>query len=150
MMNVQLRELIERCVESKSAHLIDLVLRGSNHKTVIEVFVDAESGVTTTLCSEISREISDALSLTQLLSRDYMLTVSSPGVDRPLKFFWQYTKHIGRQMRMKLNTETGVQDVTGKCVAVDEQAVTLETTKPEQSIRVAFASIREAKVQVPW
>lgn len=150
MMSTQLSELIERCAESKSAHLIDLVVRGSNHKTVVEVFVDAEAGVTTSLCSEISKEIADALTLTPLFARDYMLTVSSPGVDRPLKFPWQYTKHIGRPIRIKMDTENGVQELTGKCLAANEQAVTLEIPKLEQPMEVAFASIREAKVQVPW
>ena len=150
MMTAEMRELIVRCVEQRSAHLIDLVTRGSDHKSVIEVFIDASQGVTAGLCSDVSRDIAETLKQSHLAPRDYTLTVSSPGIERPLRFPWQYFKHVGRGLRLTIDTGVGAQVVTGKCIAADAESVTLEVSGRQEPMQVAFGAIREAKVTVPW
>lgn len=151
MVNTQeLEVLLEECAARHGAHLIDLVLRGRQHKPVIEVFIDSEAGVTTELCSEVSREVARALIVQPIVTASYDLIVSSPGIERPIKFTWQYQKHIGRVFHVRVQGETGVIEHTGKLVAMDDKGITLETGKNGDRTAVVFEMIMDARVKAPW
>ncbi len=147
-MNKQLRDLIEGCVHCKAAHLIDLVVRGAHAKPILEVFIDSENGVTTDVCSAVSREIAEVLDSTRVIARDYTLTVSSPGIDRSLRFPWQYQKHVGRMLRVKTKKGEQTEELNGVCKAADETGVTIETKNGP--VVLAYDAISEAKVKAPW
>lgn len=136
--------LAEECSTKHSAHVVDITVRGSQHKTVLEIFVDAESGVTTELCSGISRELGLLLDERNIVKGSYQLVVSSPGIDRGLKFPWQYKKHVGR--KLKLKTATGLH--TGKLVATHDEELVMEIEK--EAVPFRFDAIQEATVQAPW
>ncbi|MFN0158238.1 MAG: ribosome maturation factor RimP [Bacteroidota bacterium] len=150
MVNDQLREVINRCADQHAAHVIDVVLRGRHHRPIVEVFIDTEEGVTTELCSEVSREIASILLAEPLINPAYELIVSSPGIERPLIFPWQYKKHVGRKLIVKTNSDAGLVEQIGDCAAVDESGITLHTGKSQETVRIEFASIKEARVKAPW
>lgn len=64
----------------------------------LEVFVDSDTTMTFRKCQRISRFLEAWLDEEQPLGEAYTLNVSSPGVDRPLKFHRQYVKNIGRTL----------------------------------------------------
>ncbi|MDL1893086.1 hypothetical protein FBQ87_09385 [Sphingobacteriales bacterium CHB3] len=136
--------LAEECAAKHSAHVVDVSVRGSQHKTVLEIFVDAESGVTTELCSGISRELGVLLDERNIVKGSYQLVVSSPGIDRGLKFPWQYKKHVGRKLRLR--TAAGLH--TGKLVATNDEELVMEIEK--EAVPFRFDAIQEATVQAPW
>lgn len=143
------RQLIEQSVAESKAQLVDVNFRGHYRKPVIEVFIDSPGAVTTDLCAEVSRRISGALEGKDLVSADYRLEVSSPGLDRPMKFLWQFTKQCGRPFRftLALPEEGGV--LTGTLTAVEDDVLVVKSTDGAES-RVRFADIREARIVLPW
>jgi ribosome maturation factor RimP len=146
----ELHPIVNESVSACSAHVIDLVLRGDPRRPVVEVFVDAEGAVTTDLCSEISRRIAAGIDAGGFLSSAYRLEVSSPGIERPLKYHWQYRKHMGRDLQVKVQTAEGTPaEVRGTLIAADEEGIQLRTQRGEE-VRVLFAAIRETKVMPPW
>ena len=148
MVSEEILKLIDECVAKHSAHTIDVTVRGSQHKSTVEIFVDAEAGVTSDLCSTISRDIADMFDARELFKAQYQLEVSSPGIERPLKFPWQYKKHIGRKLDVTVRVENGSEVQTGKLFSVTDEGVTLETSKGPAQIR--FDAIQQAIVKVPW
>jgi ribosome maturation factor RimP len=144
----QLRDVITAAVERKGVHCVDLVIRGDRGKPVLEVFVDTEQGITTEICADVSREVSTAIEQTDLISGPYRLDVSSPGIDRPLTFLWQYRKHAGRRILVKCTAEAGEQSIEGTLVAVGADEITVQTNAG--LIVVKFASIVEARIPAPW
>lgn len=148
-MDQQLRDLVEESVRRHGAEVIDVVLRGDAANRVLQVFADARDGMTIDRCSEISRTLTAALDAAGLVRRGYRLEVSSPGIDRPLRFTWQYRKHLGRRFRVTFDGPEGRALQEGVLGAVDDEAIVLETPSAGQ-VRVAFDRIREAKVLLPW
>lgn len=144
-----LRDAITAAVERKGVHCIDLVIRGDRGRPVIEVYVDAEQGITTEICAEVSREVAAAIDASNLIGGEYRLDVSSPGIDRPLKFPWQYRKHSGRHIQVKVRAEGGEQTVDGTLAGVGEDAITVQTKTGEPTV-VFFATILEARIPAPW
>lgn len=119
-------------------------MRGKHNRPVVEVFVDSVEGVTSDLCTAISRDVGKVLNTLEGFAHTYTLVVSSPGIERPLMYPWQYHKHIGRTLLVKF--PDGEQQGTLKAVGHD--TITLASVNGEQEI--AFAVIERAIVQAPW
>ena len=150
MVSQGLQNAVEACVSQHRAQVIELTVRGEHGSRVIEVFIDAEQSVTSELCTQLAREISDLLNDRRLVDGPYRLTVSSPGLDRPLTFEWQYQKHMGRVMQLRTRSSTEEQLITGTLVGVENGGILLRVAGESQPLRVSFATILEAKIKTPW
>ncbi len=143
-----LKALLVEIVERHNAHVVDLVFRGERNSQVIELFVDSEGPLTTDQCAEISRDSLAMIEEAKALHNPFRLVVSSPGIQRPLKFPWQYRKHVGRDLILHCGTGAMAQTTSGKLVKVQDDTVVLETKGVQKS--VSFSEISEATVKAPW
>ncbi|MBK6913821.1 MAG: hypothetical protein IPH11_09205 [Ignavibacteriales bacterium] len=134
--------------ERNNLFLIDLILRGNESKRIIEVYIDGEVIVTADTLAAISREIDDRIYKEELISGSYRLDVSTPGVERPLKYLQQYVKHIGRKMQMKVNLNGGEKEFTGKLLRIEESNLFFEIENVESLIK--FEQIISAKVIISF
>ena len=150
VVNEEMRGAIGACAECKGAHLIDLVVRGSRGRAVIEVFIDAETVVTNDVCSEVSREIAEAIDRSAWISGSYRLDVSSPGIDRPLRFPWQYRKHVGRKLSATWKAAEGTRQITGTLVSADDARIAIDPGKGRPGVTIEFDALTEGKVVTPW
>ena len=100
--------------------LVDLQLHA---KEKLEVFIDADSGITFEKCQKISRYLEEYLDKEEWLGPKYILEVSSPGISRPLKIPRQYVKNIGR--KIEIRTKDGDKK-SGLLIAADQEEVTIE------------------------
>ena len=86
------------------------------------------------------------------LNESYVLEVSTPGVDHPLKFNRQYAKHVGRTLKVVLRD----QSIEGKLVNVSSVAISLEQTtgagkkKEIKTIEIQFSDIEKSFVLVSF
>jgi ribosome maturation factor RimP len=143
------RQIIEASVVESQASIVDIVMRGHYRKPLLEVYLDAPGAVTTDVCAAVSRRIAKALDGKDLIAADYRLEVSSPGLDRPFRFLWQYTKHTGRPFRIVVAGAPEGEAVTGTLVRVDNDVVVLKD-KADTEVRIPFGDIREARIVLPW
>jgi len=140
--------IFEEVVSKHNYFLIDIVFRGNDKNVVMEIFVDNEKGVTTEGCAKISRELTSILDERLGITEKYRLDVSSPGVDRPLKFIEQYPKHIGRKFEIKYSENDQNKKITGKLVRIENGDLFFESPKAE--VKINFNSIKNAKVLVSF
>lgn len=111
---------------------------------MVEVVVDAEVGVTSDLCSVISRDVSKVLDAIEGFPDMYTLIVSSPGIERPLRYLWQYPKHVGRRLLVKVHGA----EHRGTLRAVGENTITIESDDGTRDI--PFGTIEQTFVMAPW
>lgn len=146
MATPDLESLVEQCISKHGLHLIDLVIKNEGKGKSLEVYIDSEQGVTTKVCSEVSRDVASALQSAGVVQNRLM--VSSPGIARPLKFPWQYKKHVGRDLMLKIRGGDGENDIVGSLESVDDNALVLKKNGEPRSI--AFDVILDAQVKAPW
>ena len=89
-------------VEAKGFELVDVewVKEGANW--YLRAYIDKENGITVDDCEEVSRALSDLLDEEDFISENYILEVSSPGLDRPLKKEKDFARSIGKDVEVKL------------------------------------------------
>lgn len=143
----QINNKIEEIVKAHGFILVDVVLRGDNHLRIIEVFIDGEKGITALDCANVSRDLNEIIELENLIESSYRLDVSSPGVERPLKFLIQYFKHINRKFEIKYN-DGADKILTAKLVRIEGEDLFFAVKDDEYKIK--FGEITEAKVLISF
>lgn len=94
---------------------------------IINVEIDKyEGNVSMKDCMSVSRNVEHNLDRED---EDFELHVSSAGLDRGLRVLPQYTKNIGRQVKVKLH-EGG--SLEGELTAASHEQITVQTTRKEK------------------
>jgi ribosome maturation factor RimP len=145
----RIRELVRPIAEEHHAYVVDVSVRGERGVKVAEVFIDADEGVTATLCQGISRELSRKLDAVESSAGSYDLVVSSPGIDRPLRFPRQYPKHVGRAIELSVREGSGVSSLKGTLLGAGEESILLGVDGKEER-RIPFGDIIEARIVAAW
>jgi ribosome maturation factor RimP len=143
----------ERLVEELTQPLlgIGLDLEGveltpAGRRRVLRVAVDKDGGVTLDDVAEATKEISRVLDDSDVMGEQpYTLEVTSPGVDRPLTLPRHWRRNVGRLVTV--TTSDGA-SLTGRVVAADEGAVTLQDTGGSAARQVRLVEVAKARVQV--
>jgi len=82
----QLRQVAEAVVRDNFLELFELKLRPQGKKLILTVVLDKKSGlVSLDECAAVSRDLEKRLDEMDLIGVPYLLEVSSPGLDRPLR-----------------------------------------------------------------
>ncbi len=148
LIDENIKEIVRKAVEDKQFLLIDLVIRGSEQKKVIEVFIDGERNISAEDCANVSQDIDSQLKILLAKNPDYRLDVSSPGVDRPLKFLSQFRKHINRKFDVSYKSGDEIKNLTGKLAAIDGDYLTFLVNNKE--VIINFNNIIKAKVLISF
>jgi len=88
-------EAAEHLLQGTGFEVVDVEAVGSSRGLVVRVFVDKPDGVTIDDCARISRALADEIEAVGLLDGRYVLEVSSPGIDRPLRRPADYERFAG-------------------------------------------------------
>lgn len=145
----KISEIARPIVEAREAFIVDLRMRGERASKIVEIFIDADRGVTTELCADVSRELSRELDLLNILTGRYHLVVSSPGIDRPLKFARQYRRHIGRTLTVKHRTAVQPPTLEGELIEAGVNGIEIRVSDGTV-LRFSFDEIVEARVKPAW
>jgi ribosome maturation factor RimP len=142
-------ELIEQVVNTKGFFMVDLVFRGERNNRVIEVYVDSETDVSADDCAEISRQIDKKLEEENKFESGYRLEVSSPGVNRPLKYFKQFRKHINRKFDVSYRESDTIKKFSGRLKSIEGNSLVFLNSSREEII-IDFSNIIKAKVIISF
>jgi len=159
LVNLEKTIEIENYLRDELPHLleedlfvVEIVIKGHSNKPLIYLLIDGDEGITIDKCAEISRKIRNILEETLLLN-DYVLEVSSPGVDKPLKLKRQYHRHQGRRLKVNLQDE---RILTGELLKVNQDTIKLAAEKKvkkkmiKEELDIPFNEIAKTKVLVSF
>ena len=79
-----MRAMLEPGVKALGFELVDTELSGGAGQTVLRVYIDHPRGINVDDCAKVSRQLSAVLDVEDPIAGQYLLEVSSPGLDRPL------------------------------------------------------------------
>ena len=134
--------------KSLSFELVELNIRRLGKVIQVEVFVDKESGgITMDECSAVNRQLSRYLEEKNLIADDYVVEVSSPGLDRPLKIKKDFLRAKGAEVRFHLiDMIEGKKEHSGIIKTVEDNAVYVETKKI--TVVIPFDKIQKAVLMI--
>ncbi|MDD5435175.1 MAG: ribosome maturation factor RimP [Nitrospira sp.] len=145
-----IKETIKSVVDAHGFLLEDVEYITQGKRWVLRIYIDKEGGVTLDDCAGVSSEISRILDSGEVISHSYVLEVSSPGLDRPLKTINDYARYKGRLA--KINTRNPYNNMTsfkGRIVSVEGEKIVVETEK-EGVLEILFSDVANAKLVVEF
>lgn len=134
--------------------LVELKMGGSKGRPVVDVRVDRLDleKVTVGDCERASRAIEARLDADEsLITSRYVLEVSSPGMDRPLRTVAEWRRFVGRRASVNSLKLHGRQEVEIVAVDGDADAVSLRLRDQKGTEHViAFADVTDARLAFHW
>jgi ribosome maturation factor RimP len=142
-----LRSLAEPIVSGHDCDLEDVVIRRAGKRRLVRLVVDhASDGLTLDLVAAMSRDISRALDDSSVLGESsYVLEVTSPGVDRPLREPRHWERALGRIVRV---TPRSGDPIEGRVTQTGQAEVVLDVDGIPTP--VDLADVARASVQVEF
>ena len=152
MLSESLIEPFRAKLDELGLDLADLRIGGTSQRPLVQVRIewplsDPARRVTVDDCARASRALEAWLDQGGQLGARYVLEVSSPGLDRPLRWPRHWARFVGREVQA---TVAGLGRVRARIVAVpDEHTVVLQPAGGEPST-VRLADVRDARLAVDW
>ena len=142
----RIKELVEERIADTEMFIVEVSVSSAN-RIVIEL--DGMEGVTIDDCVQVSRHVESNLDRE---TQDFELQVSSAGIDKPLRDRRQFTKNLGRDVRLQLN-DGG--ELKGVLLEVGEQLkMRIPASKkkklPEREELIDWENIRETKIIISF
>ncbi len=100
-------------------------------------------------CASLSRALSEILEAADPISEEYVLEVSSPGIDRPLTALEDYARFAGHEARLELGHGVdGRRRFKGRLLGVEGSDVLMDVTDEKEThrMRLPYSDIAEAKL----
>jgi ribosome maturation factor RimP len=122
----------------------------NQHDQILRLFIDHENGVDLEGCVKANKILDESMQLDQDVPAGGTLEVSSPGVERPLRRFRHFEKHVGAQVLVRLTEKVeGRRTATGRLVGVGpEDEIVLEL--PEGDWRFPLGLLHRASLVYEW
>lgn len=141
----QIIELVEPILDGMGFELVDVEYLCERGRWVLRLYIDKTKGVTLDDCALVSRELGDLIDSRDFVPHRYVLEVSSPGLDRPLRKEKDFIRVIGRKIKVRTVTPVkGRRNFTG--YLRDVQNGTLSMDVEGQMVALAWSEIGKANL----
>ena len=143
-----IKQLLQPILDANDAELVDIILNRSKNKSHLRILVDKEKAITLEECSIINRQLGDILETSGAIQGSYLLEVSSPGLDRPLKHKRDFEKVAGKEIELFAKEPiNGKPFFHANVNSVDTEGVYLKL-KDNQILKIAFENISRANLVI--
>ena len=117
-LELKILELAKPIAAENGCYIYDLEYIKEGKSRVLRIYADKESdGISLDECEAISRKISEVLDKSDPISENYMLEVSSPGIERRLRNPEHFEKYLGETIDIGLyQAINGSKTLSGKLI----------------------------------
>jgi ribosome maturation factor RimP len=141
--------LIGPAVEAAGYRLVRLRVLGGKRKTLQIMAERADGQMDVEDCARLSRAVSEVLEASDPMSEDYVLEVSSPGIDRPLTAQVDFARFAGHEARVEMTRELeGRRRFKGLLIGVEDRDVLMDVRGDNgtRRVRLPLLDIADAKL----
>lgn len=100
----ELETFVSDFLKNQNLDLVEMIHRYEGGDLFLRILVDKpEGGINMGECAQVNRSLGEALDAKNLLEQRYILEVSSPGLDRPLKSEADFKRSLNKNIKFFLN-----------------------------------------------
>ena len=139
-----IKKVLEEDIERLGCKVWGLELFGRRSNQTLRIYIDKNEGISVKDCETVSKHVSKVLDTENDFSENYMLEVSSPGLDR--KFFYkeQYKDYLNEPLKVTFIESQNKKTIQGRLEGTDETSIKLE--QKDGTKQIAFSSIIQANL----
>lgn len=142
-------QLVEPTITGLGYELWGIERQRLGQRQLIRLYIDAPDGIALEDCERVSAQVGDLLEAESAVRGDYVLEVSSPGMDRVLFQPSQWSRFIGEDVQLRLRAPIeGQRRLLGRLLAANDDEVRIATADAELTIR--HSMIERARLSPAW
>ncbi len=149
-LNSRIEASIEPVISSMGFELVRVKLTGGRKKTLQVMAERSDGSIDVNDCADISLAVSAVLDVEDYIRGEYVLEVSSPGIDRPLVKLDDFERYAGHIAKIKLGAPLGGRKgFNGRLSGVHDRAVEIVMEGEREAgkrIELPFDEIEEAQL----
>lgn len=120
-------KLAQPAAEARKLDLVDVKYVKEGNRWYLRIFIDKYGGVDLNDCQELSTVLSEILDKEDVVPHSYMLEVSSPGIERPLKKPEDYERFIGERVSVRTYSAlNGQKKFTGQLIGFNGSEIEIK------------------------
>ena len=144
-----IEELVTPVIHENHLELVDVEYKKEGKNWFLRIFIDKEGGVTVEDCTRVSRQIEDLIEVEEVVPSSYVLEVSSPGLDRPLKKEKDFLRFKGKRAHVTTYTPIHHQkNFKGTIRDFQEDVLFLEVD--HQPVEIPKNQIAKARLEIEF
>lgn len=153
-----LQDLVTNELEALGFELFELRSGGTKNRPVLDIRIDRTDGekVSVEDCARASRAIEAKLDQAALAGAQYVLEVSSPGIERPLRNAADFRRFIGRDAVVTSEAVEGGPDAGSREVRItgveggDGEEIIVAEDGGGRSLRIPMRAVKKARLAFNW
>lgn len=139
-MEQRIASLVEPIVREKGLELVNVEYIREGAYWYLRLYIDKDGGVDMDDCSGVSHMVSEMLDEKNPIPQAYMLEVSSPGLERPLKKEADFSRFQGRLVTVHTTSRfQGYKEFSGNLIGLINDEIVLEYEDKRIAIPRALA-----------
>jgi len=146
----RLLALMDPAAEAAGYAIVRLRLMGGDHARRLQVMAERADGTMPIEdCARLARRFSALLDEADPVRGEYVLEVSSPGLDRPLTRLEDFTAYVGFQAKIELDRlAEGRKRFRGVLAGIEGDAVAIALEGEDDAVLLPFAWISDARLVI--
>lgn len=100
----QLQDMLAPVIEAMGFDCWGIEYIAQGRHSVLRIYIESPDGINVDDCEAVSRQISAVLDVEDPISGEYVLEVSSPGMDRSLFKLQQFQDLAGQEVKIRLRS----------------------------------------------
>ncbi len=132
----EVTKLVEPIIENLGLRLWNVCYVKEGAEYYLRIFVDKDGGVTIDDCETVTRAVDDPLDKLDPIEGNYILEVSSPGVERELILDRHFDEYLGSPVMVKLirPDENNIREYKGTLISHDKETITLMLDNGKEAV----------------
>ena len=147
--DLKLLELLDPVAEAIGYEIVRLRLMGGSETRRLQIMAEraSDGDMVVEDCARLSRAISEVLDAADVVKGEFVLEVSSPGVDRPLTRPEDFTTYEGLEAKLELDRMAeGRKRFKGVLAGIEDGNVAIDLEGEEHTALIPFSWIVDAKL----
>lgn len=141
--------LVEPIIVQAGLELVDVEYAKEGMHWFLRLYIDKEGGVDLDDCALISHRAGETLDKEDFIPHAYMLEVSSPGLERPLKKAADYERYQGRLIKVRTkNVFQGYQEFSGYLAGLEDGKIVLEYQG--EQVQIPMDQVEKAHLEIEF
>lgn len=142
-------ELLDPVAEAQGLAIVRIRLMGGDKRRRLQIMAERpdDHDISIDECTRLSRAVSEVLDAADPIAGEYLLEVSSPGIDRPLTRLEDFDAFSGLEARIELDRLVeNRKRFKGVIAGVEDGNVQIDLEGEQDTALIPFAWISEAKL----
>ena len=146
--DLKLLDLLDPVAEAAGYEIVRLRLMGGAERRRLQIMAERPDGeMNVEDCTRLSRKVSEVMDAADPISGEYVLEVSSPGIDRPLTRPKDFETYEGYEIKIELDRlAEGRKRFRGVLAGLDGDQVGIDLEGEAETAMIPIAWILEAKL----